>query len=120
MERYIRFIDLAAVSGFPYFLFDAGWAYTTGPCCEALRETDITRPETAIDMPTLVKYAADKGVGLLLWAHWKHVEPRMDEVLDTYQRWGIKGIKVDFMQRDDQQMVEFYRRLAQETAKRRM
>jgi alpha-glucosidase len=120
MERYKRFIDFAAASGFPYFLIDAGWAYKTGPCCEALPETDITRPETAIDMPALVKYAADKGVGLLLWAHWKHVEPRMDEVLDTYQRWGIKGIKVDFMQRDDQQMVEFYRRLAQGTAKRRM
>lgn len=120
MERYKRFIDFAAASGFPYFLIDAGWAYKTGPCCEALPETDITRPETAIDMPALVKYAADKGVGLLLWAHWKHVEPRMDEVLDTYRRWGIKGIKVDFMQRDDQQMVEFYRRLAQATAKRRM
>jgi alpha-glucosidase len=120
MERYKRFIDFAAASGFPYFLIDAGWAYKTGPCCEALPETDITRPETAIDMPALVKYAADKGVGLLLWAHWKHVEPRMDEVLDTYQRWGIKGIKVDFMQRDDQQMVKFYKRLAQGTAKRRM
>jgi alpha-glucosidase len=120
MERYKRFIDFAAASSFPYFLIDAGWAYKTGPCCEALPETDITRPEPAIDMPALVKYAADKGVGLLLWAHWKHVEPRIEEVLDTYQRWGIKGIKVDFMQRDDQQMVEFYRRLAQGTAKRRM
>ena len=120
MERYKRFIDFAAASGFPYFLIDAGWAYKTGPCCEALPETDITRPEAAIDMPALVKYAADKHVGLLLWAHWKHVEPRMDEVLDTYERWGIKGIKVDFMQRDDQQMVEFYRRLAEGTARRHM
>ena len=120
MERYKRFIDFAAASGFPYFLIDAGWAYKTGPCCEALPETDISRPEPAIDMPALVKYAADKGVGLLLWAHWKHVEPRIEEVLDTYQRWGIKGIKVDFMQREDQEMVEFYRRLAQGTAKRRM
>jgi alpha-glucosidase len=120
MERYKRFIDFAAASGFPYFLIDAGWAYKTGPCCDASPETDITRPEAAIDMPALVKYAADRQVGLLLWAHWNHVEPRMDEVLDTYQRWGIKGIKVDFMQRDDQQMVEFYLRLAQAAARRRM
>jgi alpha-glucosidase len=120
MERYRRFIDFAAQSGFPYFLIDAGWALNAGPCCEALPETDITRPNPAIDMPALVKYAADRNVGLILWAHWKHVEPRMGEVLDTYGRWGIKGVKVDFMERDDQQMVEFYTRLAEETAKRRL
>jgi alpha-glucosidase len=120
MERYKRFIDFAAASGFPYFLIDAGWAYKAGPCCDASPETDITRPNPAIDMPALVKYAADKGVGLLLWAHWKHVEPRMEEVLDTYQRWGIKGIKVDFTMRDDQQMVDFFLRLAKETAKRQL
>ena len=120
MKRYERFIDFAAASGFPYFLIDAGWAYKAGPCCDASPETDITRPDPAIDMPALVKYASDRGVGLLLWAHWKHVEPRMDEVLDAYQRWGIKGIKVDFTMRDDQQMVEFFLRLAKETAKRHL
>jgi alpha-glucosidase len=120
MERFRRFIDFAAASGFPYFLIDAGWPLNATPCCDADPKTDITIPNPAIDMPALVKYAADRGVGLLLWAHWKHVEPRMDEVLDTYQRWGIKGIKVDFMQREDQQMVEFYERLARETAKRRL
>jgi alpha-glucosidase len=120
MERFRRFIDFAAASGFPYFLIDAGWPLNATPCCEADPKTDITKPNPAIDMPALVKYAADRGVGLLLWAHWKHVEPRMEEVLDTYQRWGIKGIKVDFMQREDQQMVEFYERLACETAKRHL
>ena len=120
MERYRRFIDFAAASGFRYFLIDAGWALNAGPCCEADPKTDITQANPAIDMPALVKYAADKGVDLLLWAHWKHVEPRMDEVLDTYQRWGIKGIKVDFMEREDQEMVAFYVRLAKETARRRL
>ena len=67
-----------------------------------------------------MRYAADKGVGLLLWVHWEHLAPRMDEVLDTYARWGIKGVKVDFMNRDDQDMVAFYQRLAAATAKRRL
>lgn len=71
-------------------------------------------------MPELVRYAASKGVGLLLWVHWKHMEPRMEEILDTYARWGIKGIKVDFMNRDDQQMVAFYQRIAAATARRHM
>ena len=120
MERYRHFIDFAGASGFPYFMIDAGWALNAGPCCNADPKTDITRSDPAIDMPALVKYAAGKGVGLLLWAHWKHVEPRVDEVLDTYKRWGIKGVKVDFMERDDQEMVAFYARLARATAQRGM
>jgi alpha-glucosidase len=120
LAAYKRFIDFAAESGFPYHLIDAGWSFGAGPCCDPLPTTDITRPAEGIDMPALVRYAADKGVGLLLWVHWEHLAPRMDEVLDTYARWGIKGIKVDFMNRDDQEMVAFYQRVAEATAKRKM
>ena len=120
MATYKRFIDFAAESGFPYYLMDAGWSLGAGPCCEARPETDVTRAAEGIDMPGLVRYAADKGVGLLLWVHWQHLAPRMDEVLDTYARWGIKGIKVDFMNRDDQEMVAFYERVAAGTAQRRL
>jgi alpha-glucosidase len=120
IATYHRFIDFAAASGFPYYLIDAGWSQGAGPCCEARPTTDVTRAAEGIDMPALVRYAADKGVGLLLWVHWEHLAPRMDEVLDTYARWGIKGVKVDFMNRDDQDMVAFYQRLAAATAKRHL
>ena len=120
LAAYKRFIDFAAESGFPYHLLDAGWAFGTGPCCDPLPTTDITRAADGIDMPALVRYAGEKGVGLLLWVHWEHLAPRMDEVLDTYARWGIKGIKVDFMNRDDQDMVAFYQRLAEATARRHL
>jgi alpha-glucosidase len=121
MDNYKRYIDFAAGAGLPYYLIDAGWAVGSGPDgWKALPGTDITRAVDGVDMPALVRYAAAKGVGLLLWAHWEHVAPRMDAVLDTYARWGIKGIKIDFMSRDDQQMVEFYQRVAQATAKRHL
>jgi len=120
MDNYRRYIDFAAASGFPYYLIDANWAWGSGGCCEALPGTDITRAADGVDMPELVRYAAGKGVGLLLWAHWAHIAPRMDEVLDTYARWGIKGVKVDFMDRDDQEMVAFYRRMADATARRHL
>lgn len=120
MATYRRFIDFAAASGFPYYLIDAGWSWGAGPCCEALPSSDVTRAAAGIDMPELVRYAAAKGVGLLLWVHWAHMEPRMEEILDTYARWGIKGVKVDFMNRDDQEMVAFYRRMAAETARRHL
>jgi alpha-glucosidase len=120
MAAYRRFIDFAAASGFPYYLIDAGWAHGSGGCCDPLPTTDITRAAEGIDMPGLVRYAAEKGVGLILWAHWEHVRPRMDEVLDTYARWGIKGVKIDFMNRDDQDVVDFYHRVAAATAKRHL
>jgi alpha-glucosidase len=117
---YRRFIDFAAASGLRYSLIDAGWSWGAGPCCDALPTNDVTRAAEGIDMPALVRYAADKGVGLMLWVHWQHLAPRMDEVLDTYARWGIQGVKVDFMDRDDQEMVAFFHRLAAATAKRHM
>ena len=120
MAAYRRFIDFAAASGFPYYLIDAGWAFGSGGCCDALPTTDITRAADGIDMPALVQYAAEKGVGLILWAHWEHVRKRMDEVLDTYARWGIKGVKIDFMNRDDQEVVDFYHRVAAGTAQRHL
>ncbi|WP_145203655.1 glycoside hydrolase family 97 protein [Sphingobium sp. B2] len=122
MDRYRHFIDFAAQSGFPYFLIDAGWAYKTGQCCDLWPhpENDITRAEAGIDIPALVQYARGKGVDLLLWVHWLPLDARLDEALDLYQRWGIKGIKVDFMDRDDQEMVDFYVRVAEATAKRHM
>jgi alpha-glucosidase len=120
MDAYKRFIDFAASAGLPYYLIDAGWASGPAGCCDALPGVDITRAADGIDIPELVRYAAGKGVGLMLWAHWGHVAPRMDEVLDTYARWGIKGVKIDFMNRDDQDVVEFYERVAQATAKRHL
>lgn len=120
MAAYKRFIDFAAQSGFPYYLIDANWASGPSGCCDAHPKTDITRPADGIDMPELVRYAQTKGVSLMLWVHWVHLDARMDEVLDTYVRWGIKGIKVDFMNRDDQHVVDFYHRAAAATAKRQL
>ncbi len=121
MAAYRRFIDFAAEAGFPYYLIDAGWALgSNAQAWVALPETDITQPTKGIDIKALVRYANSKGVDLLLWAHWKHVAERMDEVLDTYVRWGIKGVKIDFMNRDDQEMVDFYQRIAAATAARHL
>jgi alpha-glucosidase len=121
MAAYRRYIDFASASGFPYYLIDAGWSKgANADAWVALPTTDITRTADGIDIQELVSYAASKGVGLILWAHWDHVRERMDEVLDTYARWGIKGVKIDFMSRDDQDVVEFYERVARATAQRHL
>jgi len=108
---YKYFVDFAAEYGLEYVILDEGWSRTT---------TDLLNPTPAIDMEELSKYAASKNVGLILWALWKPLDQNMDKILDQYVKWGIKGIKVDFMARADQYMVNFYERTAMATAERKL
>jgi alpha-glucosidase len=103
-----------------YMLIDDGWYQNSGGGGEVRDNTDITKSIPEIDLPGLVKYAAERKVGVFVWVNWKPLNARMDEALAFYERAGIKGIKVDFMDRDDQEMVEFYHRLMQKTAEHRL
>lgn len=103
-------IDFAAEFGLRYFLLDDGWTY---------RE-DLTRAVSGLDMAEVGRYAASKGVGLMLWVTFAALDDQMDAALEQFVEWGVKGIKIDFTNRDDQEAVNFYRRAAQECAKHRM
>jgi alpha-glucosidase len=70
----------------------------------------------AIDMPELLRYAKEKNVRLWLWAHWTSVDKYMDQAFPLFEKWGIAGVKIDFMNRDDQWMVGFYRRVVESAA----
>jgi alpha-glucosidase len=106
-----RFIDFAAENGLEYMLIDDGWYRNSGGAGTVKPGADITKTIPEIDMPGLVAYAAQRKVGLWVWAHWKSMDDQMDEALALYERWGLKGIKIDFMDRDDQAMVDYYHRL---------
>jgi alpha-glucosidase len=105
------YIDFAADAGLQYLLIDAGW-YGRHDDVNA----DITRPIPEIDLPGILRYAQAKNVGVLLWVNWRCVERQMNEAFALYEKWGVKGIKVDYMNRDDQEMVRFYRRVVQKAA----
>ncbi len=111
------FIDFAATMRLEYMMIDDGWYANSGDGADLNPGADPTRPIPAIHLPALVDYAARKGVGLVLWVHWQLLDRDMDHILTQIERWGIKGIKVDFMNRDDQEMVGFYHRLAAATAR---
>jgi alpha-glucosidase len=115
-----KFIDFAGQSGFAYMLIDEGWALRSGSGGSAPADTDITATQPGLDMPALVARAKRQNVDLLLWVQWSQMDQRMDEALDQYARWGIKGVKVDFMDRNDQDMVAFYHRLISAAAKRHL
>ena len=109
-----HYIDFAAASGFPYMLIDAGWAVADrkGPQDYAAM-ADITHVVPEVDMLELLRYAKEKNVRLWLWSHWTSVEKYMDEAFPLFEQWGIAGVKIDFMNRDDQQMVAWYRHVAE-------
>ncbi|WP_428312928.1 glycoside hydrolase family 97 catalytic domain-containing protein [Hydrocarboniphaga sp.] len=115
-ETIRRFIDFAAEAKLQYMLIDEGWYAGAGGAGVVKPGVDVTRTVAEIDMPALVAYAAERQVGLWVWLNWKALNAQMDEALERYQSWGIKGIKVDFMDRDDQEMVDFYHRLLKKTA----
>ena len=109
-DTYKHYIDFAAENGIPYIILDEGW-YPLG---------NLLAVAPAIDMESLSAYAKQKNVGLVMWVVWKTLDLQMGPALDQFQQWGVKGIKVDFMQREDQWMVNFYERVAKEAAKRHL
>lgn len=113
-----HYIDFAAASGFPYMLIDAGWAVSADrkDPGDYAAETNITQVIPAVDMPELIRYAKDRHIQIWLWSHWKSVNEYMDQAFPLYENWGIAGVKIDFMNRNDQWMVGFYRRVVKNAA----
>jgi alpha-glucosidase len=105
-DTYKYYIDFASKNGIEYIILDEGW-YKLGNVLESVPE---------INVPELCKYAESKNVGVILWVVWKTFWDKMDEAIALYEKWGAKGVKVDFMQRDDQKVVNFYLEAARKTA----
>lgn len=114
------FIDFAAANGLQYVTIDEGWYRGAGGGGVVRPGVDVTQTVPEIDIPGLIAYGRSKGVGLFLWLNWKALDAQFDAALAQYQAWGIAGIKVDFMDRDDQQMVDWYHRLLERAAQHRL
>ncbi|MBI1937812.1 MAG: glycoside hydrolase family 97 protein [Ignavibacteriales bacterium] len=108
-NTYKYYIDFASKYGIEYVILDEGW-YKLGNLLEL-------NPE--INVEELVRYGKEKNVGIILWVVWKTLDNQL-EALDQFVKWGVKGIKVDFMQRDDQPIVNYYYKIAHEAAKRKL
>ena len=109
-ETYKYFIDFASKYGIEYVVLDEGW-YKLGNVLEVVPD---------INVEELVAYGKQKKVGIILWVVWKTLDDQLEPALNQFEKWGVKGIKVDFMQRDDQKVVNFYHKLSGEAAKRKM
>ncbi|MEX0611885.1 MAG: glycoside hydrolase family 97 protein [Pirellulales bacterium] len=83
-------------------------------------DTDILTPRPDIDLPRILEYAKEKGVGIRFWVHWKPLSEHLEEAFEQYERWGIRGLMVDFMDRDDQEMVEWQERCLRAAARHKL
>ena len=111
-ETYKYQIDYASKQGIPYILLDEGWTVRG--------QSDLTRTVPSIDLPELVRYGQSKNVGLILWSSCAMYSPDMEHYCQYFSEMGIKGFKIDFLNRDDQQMVDFERRAAETTARHKL
>lgn len=111
-DTYKAYIDFAAEKGIEYVILDEGWAVNG--------EADLMKVVDAIDLRQLVDYAAERGVGIILWAGFHAFDRDMENICRHYSEMGVKGFKVDFMDRDDQQMTAFNARAAEMCAKYHM
>ena len=111
-DTYKHYIDFASRYGIEYVILDEGWAVNG--------EADLFKVVPEIDLPMLVQYAKERNVGIILWAGYYAFERDMKRVCEHYSQMGVKGFKIDFMDRDDQLVVDFYRRAAEMCAKHKL
>ena len=107
---YKYYVDFASKHGLEYIILDEGW-YKLGDLLQVVPEMNIEE---------LVAYGKQKNVGIILWVVWKTLDDQFEPAFNQFTQWGVKGLKVDFMQRDDQKVMDFYERVCREAAKRKM
>jgi alpha-glucosidase len=101
------YVDFAAKSGFEYMLVDAGWS----------ARGDITKMNGRVDIPELVRYASSKNVRIWIWLSYTDAAKQMEQAFPLYEKWGVVGLKIDFVERDDQAGIDWYYRVAELAAR---
>ncbi len=109
-QTYKYYIDFASQYGIEYVILDEGW-YKLGNLLDVVPEISIEE---------LVAYGRKKNVGIILWMIWKTLDDQFELAFNQAEKWGVKGLKIDFMQRDDQPVISFYHRVCREAARRKM
>ncbi len=111
-QTYKYYIDFAAKNNIEYVILDEGWAVN--------KKYDLMQVVPEIDLEELISYGKSKGVGIILWAGYYAFDRDMERVCEHYAKMGVKGFKVDFLDRDDQLMVQFHERAAETAARHRL
>ncbi|KQB43733.1 Glycoside hydrolase 97 [Flavobacterium daejeonense] len=105
-ETYKYYIDFASKNHIEYVVIDEGWS----------EETDMMKIAPNMDVKELINYGKQKNVGIILWASWYAINQVLDDAFSKYSQMGVKGFKIDFIDRDDQKMVKSLYNIANKAA----
>jgi alpha-glucosidase len=122
-ENQKCYIDFAAGNKIPYLELEPPWYGPETDCIEHPDKYDITKPVPGLRLPELLEYAkraGEQGVSFFIWAHWRNVDRQADEAFPLYKSWGAAGVKIDFMNRDDQEMIRWYPMILKKAAANRL
>src|SRR5688572_1810244 len=118
------YIDFCAANNIKYHtVVEYGgheWYTNDGEGYQPGKNVDITKPVAGLDMKKICDYGKKKGVGIRVWTHWKALYPKLDEAFALFEKWGLSGMMVDFMDRDDQEMINIQTEILQKAAKHRL
>lgn len=121
-ETHKCYLDFCARNGIAYHAIvcgtrDTTWYFQSKEGFFPGPDTNVLEPRPGLELPRILAYAKEKGVGIRLWIHWKALEPRLEEAFALYHKWGVKGLMVDFLDRNDQEMVAFCERVLKSAQK---
>ena len=118
-ELTLKLVDFAAEMGWPYHTIDGGWY---GFARRPNHGPDVKiEPRPGFDLVRIVEHARTKGVGVWVWLHWEALEDNgVDETFAKLERWGVKGVKIDFHDRQDQKMVCWFEKVCRSAAEHRV
>jgi alpha-glucosidase len=122
-ETHKYYVDFCARHGITYHAVvadDQPWHVQSRASFAPDPGTDILRPRPELEFPKLLEYAKQRGVGIRLWVHWAALNERLEEAFAQYEAWGIRGLMVDFLDRDDQEMVQFCDRVMESAARHKL
>lgn len=122
-ESHKTYIDFCAKHGIAYHAVISDmrpWHVQSEEGFGPKKDTDILTPRAELELPKILAYAREKGVGIRLWLHWKALDPRLEEAFQQYENWGIRGLMIDFLDRDDQEVVNFCERALESAARHKL
>ncbi|QDT73385.1 glycoside hydrolase family 97 protein [Lacipirellula limnantheis] len=121
LERHKQYIDFCAANNIAYHAVSgdgrAWYPQSSASYATPSPDADVRRARPELELPKIIDYARERGVGIRLWVHWKPLSEHLEEAFALYQTWGVQGLMVDFLDRDDQEMNEFTERMLESAAR---
>ncbi|TWT73830.1 Retaining alpha-galactosidase precursor [Posidoniimonas polymericola] len=124
LDRHRRYIDFCAANNIAYHMVSGDgrswYRQSSTNYGKPSPDADVTAARPEIRLPEILAYAKEKGVGIRLWVHWRPLSEQLEEAFALYESWGVRGLMVDFLDRDDQAMNEFTERMLSSAARHKL